>query len=128
MVQIYPNQICVKKRSITQTKEGGTNQKLMWCWSFYTRGNHTHWTRGHQINNRTFLFSYSYTLYDFVILSTTKRSETMFIPDCLKLSVNVEKVREVFVTECWVNKLTVTGDTKIVSISIKDSNGQNCGS
>ena len=39
-------------------------------------------------------------------------------PTCLKIIVNVEKFREVVVADCQV---TVTGDTNIFKISIKNS-------
>uniref|UniRef100_K1Q5V6 Uncharacterized protein n=1 Tax=Magallana gigas TaxID=29159 RepID=K1Q5V6_MAGGI len=50
----------------------------------------------------------------------------VFFSKCLEISVNVEQVREVFVTNCRVNKVIVTGDTARFTISIKDTNGLNC--
>ena len=48
-------------------------------------------------------------------------------PTCLQLTVNVDKVREVFVTDCKINKVTVTGNTDVYIISIKDFKAQKSG-
>ena len=46
-------------------------------------------------------------------------------PECVQISVNAEKAREVFVTECRINKVYVHGDSS--TITIRDAHNRICG-
>ena len=113
MVAIYPNQICVI------TKEGYQSIGHMMLVILHTRYSHSYDTRSEPCYFLTIL-----TLWITLSFCQQREVKRCLFPTCLTITVNLEKVREVFVADCQV---TVTGDTNIFKIAIKDSNGLNCG-
>lgn len=121
-IQIKKSFLLVKYETFSKQAKGEGYQSKRHMIILHTRFGQT---QGHL--NVTIIMGRFIQILFWIYIVSTKRSEMVFFSKCLEISVNVEQVREVFVTNCRVNKVIVTGDTARFTISIKDTNGLNCG-